>query len=573
MLLLGLVGALAVTTIQGMPPPTALQTASDTLGLEGLTSAQMLGWLAASAAILLLVKSILSSFLIRRVFRFLASRQATVSASLTRALLARPLTFVQVRSSQETSYALVQGVSAATLVMLGQGVVFISEFSLLALLAVFLLVVNPLVALISIVFFGLVALALQWSLGRWAMSSAQSLADSDINSLDSIQEAMNSYREIVVSDRRDFYISRIETLRWQAAQHSADLQFISSFPKYVFEVALVIGGSALAVALFSTQDAVSAMGTLALFLAAATRVMPSILRLQGASLMMRNAAGTAASTLALAETIGSDSDSNRVRPECSTISARIQEGYPDFVPMIEVSNVTFTYPGASHAALADVSLHAPSGSSVALVGVSGAGKSTLADILLGVLEPQQGQVHLGSVAPQEAIRRWPGGVAYVPQEVALANATVRANVALGIPGEAVDDALVWEALERARLKDVVSANREGLDAVVGERGFRLSGGQRQRLGIARALYTRPRLIVLDEATSSLDAETERSIADTLDALEGSVTTIIIAHRLSTVLDVDQLIYLEQGKVVACGSFDEVRHQVRAFDRQARMMGL
>lgn len=572
-LLLGLAGALAVTTVQGTPPPSAVQAAVDFLGLGSLTSAQLLGWIAVSAAVLLLVKSILSSYLLRRVFRFLASRQATVSASLTRALLARPLTFVQLRSSQETAYALVQGVGSATLIMLGQATVFVSEFSLLVLLGVFLLIVDPPVALISILFFSLVALALQWSLGRWAMRSSASLAASDIKSLDSIQEAVNSYREIVVSDRRDSYAARLEALRWQAAQHSADLQFISTLPKYVFEVALVIGGFALAAALFSTQDVVAATGTLALFLAAASRVMPSILRLQGASLMMRNAAGTALSTLALADSVGSRDEGTGLRPKPSLTSTGMHEPAESFDPAIEVTSVTFTYPNSPVAAIADVSLRVPSGSSTALVGASGAGKSTLADLILGVLEPQQGSVLLGSVAPQDAVRRWPGGVGYVPQEVALANASVRANVALGLPEDEIDDNLVWQALERARLNDIFEADPHGLSTVIGERGFRLSGGQKQRLGIARALYTRPRLMVLDEATSSLDAQTERAIAETLADFEGSVTTVIIAHRLSTITSVDQVLYVEAGSILARGSFDDVRHQVPAFDRQAEIMGL
>jgi ABC-type multidrug transport system fused ATPase/permease subunit len=161
----------------------------------------------------------------------------------------------------------------------------------------------------------------------------------------------------------------------------------------------------------------------------------------------------------------------------------------------------------------------------------------------------------------------------VPQAVSLVGGSVRENVALGMPRDLVDDELVWDALRRAHLADFLIQNREGLDTSVGERGFRLSGGQRQRLGIARALYTRPKLLVLDEATSALDAETEQAIVATLSELEGEVTTITVAHRLATVRNCDELIFLQHGKVVGRGNFDEVREQAEEFDRQAALLGL
>jgi ABC-type multidrug transport system fused ATPase/permease subunit len=161
----------------------------------------------------------------------------------------------------------------------------------------------------------------------------------------------------------------------------------------------------------------------------------------------------------------------------------------------------------------------------------------------------------------------------VPQEVSLANGTVRENVTLGLPREAVDDRWVWEALERAHLATYLRDFRDGLETPIGENGMRISGGQRQRLGIARALYTKPRLLVLDEATSALDAETEQAIAQTMQDLEGQVTTVTIAHRLATVRHCDLVLYLEAGRVVGRGTFAEVREQSPAFDHQAQLLGL
>ncbi len=220
-----------------------------------------------------------------------------------------------------------------------------------------------------------------------------------------------------------------------------------------------------------------------------------------------------------------------------------------------------------------LSLRLPADSSLALVGPTGAGKSTLADVILGVLIPDSGVALIGGLTPAEALATWPGAVAYVPQDVAMANCSVRENVALGLPVEIIDDDWVWDALNRAHLGEFLRDSREGLDTMIGENGVKLSGGQRQRLGIARALYSRPKLLVLDEATSALDAETEHAIAQTLRELEGSVTTVTIAHRLATIRHCDLVVYLKDGRAQAQGSFSEVRAIEPQFDRQAQLLGL
>jgi ABC-type multidrug transport system fused ATPase/permease subunit len=572
-LLLGLVGALAVTTVQSLPPPEAVEQLVSRLGLSQLSSQELVVVFTAAAAAVLLSKSIISSILNRRVFIFLANRQALVTARLAKALLTRPLTFVQKRSSQETAYALIQGAGAATTQILGQLVVALTESTLLVVLAAALLILNPIITLGAIAFFAAVALILQWSMGKWAARLGAAAAEADIASLNSIQEALAAYREISVADRREFYIERIQSLRWQAAQVSAETSFIGMLPKYIFEAALVVGGFALAAVLFATEDSIQAIATLALFVAASSRVMPSLLRLQGAALGLRGAAGSAGSTFELAQELGNPLEQPEEIQHRGEISRQIRSGHPGLVASVVIDNVYFRYPGASVPALRGVSLTALPGESVALVGRSGSGKSTLADLVLGVLEPESGAASVDGMPPALAVKRWPGGIAYVPQSVLLANGTVRDNVALGLPSQAIDDELVWEALTRSHLDGFLRNQRDGLDTNVGEGGIRLSGGQRQRLGLARALFTRPRLLVLDEATSALDAETEVAITETIRDLEGHVTTVIIAHRLSTVREVDKMYFLDHGSVEAVGTFDEVRAAIPGMDRQARLMGL
>jgi ABC-type multidrug transport system fused ATPase/permease subunit len=572
--LIGLVGALTIATVQEQQPPRSVTAVVSVLGLNQLSGAKLLGIVAGSAAILLLIKSVVSPVLMSRVFLFLARRQALVSARLARALLLRPLTFVQERSSQETAAALLQGASAATVVVLGQTVVAASEIALLTVLAVALLIVDPGVALGALVFFTIFGVGLQRVLGHRASRFGKQWLEADIASLRAVQEALGTYREITVADRRSLYVERIRDLRGVAARAAAGSQVLNMLPKYVSEGALVVGAFALASVLFATRPVPVAAGIFALFLATAVRIMPSMLRLQSAALMIRGATGPAALTYELAEDLGHPLEPPQGAAGVREAVRRItQIGHADFLPCIDLQGVTFTYPGASDPSIRAISMAVEAGQSVALVGRSGAGKSTLADIILGVLEPQAGELTVGGVAPTDAVRRWPGGIAYVPQDVMLSDDSVRANVALGLPRDDVDDDLVWDALQRAHLSDHLRRDPDGLDAQIGERGLHLSGGQRQRLGIARALFTRPRLLVFDEATSALDAETELAITETLEELEEDVTTVIIAHRLSTVRNVDIVFYLEDGAIRARGTFDEVCRLVPALQRQAALAGL
>jgi ABC-type multidrug transport system fused ATPase/permease subunit len=571
-LLLGMVGVLAVSAVDGSSPPQVVVKIVSTLGAGRLSHGALVALFSGLAATLLLTKTAVSPILMGRVMRFLARREAIVSARLTKDLLSRPLTFVQQRSSQETAAALLQGANAATVVVLGQMASVASELALLVLLGVALLLINPAVALGAIAFFAVVSLGLQRVLGGRAGDYSRERRRADTASLVAVQEVLGTYREIIVADRRSFYVQRIQALRIRAANASAGIQVVNVLPKYVSEAALVAGSFLLAGSLFATESVAAAAGTFAIFLATATRVMPSLLRLQTAALAIRSAAGTAEPTFKLAEDLGHPLD----EPESDgreSIARRLETGNSDFTPRIELKDVNFSYPSEDSPAVRGFNLIVEKGRSVALVGRSGAGKSTLADLILGVLQPQEGTVTVSGIKPGEAVRRWPGSVAYVPQDVMLTNDTVRANVALGLPADLTDDDWVWDALRRASLEDYLREQPGGLDTHIGERGLRLSGGQRQRLGIARALFTRPQLIVLDEATSALDAETEQSITQMLENLSEDVTTVIVAHRLSTIRNADQVVYLEKGAAVATGRFSEVCARVPALQRQAQLMGL
>lgn len=579
--LVGLVAAVAVSGIDPSSLPGWASNALALLGLSGLTVSQLSVTIALAAVTVLVLKTVLSAFLSRRITFFLANCQADLSSTMAARFLRQPLTDVQHWTTAEATYALNAGAGAATVALLGSTVMIASETFLFVIIGLSLLVFDPALTLVAAVFFGSIVIGLQRFLGRIAARNAGILAQRSMDIQTTVSEALATYREVTVLNRRDLYVRHYQGIVGTNARAGAANSYILEVPKYVLEAALYLGVLVLGVVQFLTKDWSTAASTVAIFLAAGTRVTPAMLRLQGATITARNAAVQAQPTFYMAAYLQRGEERERSQgaatPATSITAERIQqealEGFPGFRASIEVQGVSLTYRDAEEPALHDVSFTAQEGSSVALVGATGAGKSTLADVLLGVHKPDRGSVLISGLGPREAIDRWPGAITYVPQAVALVAGSVRDNVALGLPRELVDDDMVWSALRRAHLAEYLDEYRDGLDTPVGERGFRLSGGQRQRLGIARALYTRPRLLVLDEATSALDSDTERSIIQTLDELEGEVTTVTVAHRLATIRRADQVIYLHQGRVAAKGTFAEVRELVPDFDRQASLLGL
>lgn len=563
---IGVLGALSVTGIQSLKPGNRVSSVLDLIGLSNSSFQNQVAILGISAASILVVRTVLSIIVTRQIFFFLSRRGAVISANLISRLLSQSLIQVQARSTQDTLYSVTAGVTAITLGVLGTTMTLVSDGSLLVIMIIGLFIVDSTIAITTLVFFGSLGFILYLLMNVKAHKLGYLNSELSIASNEKIIEVLDSYRESVVRNRRNYYAREIGKLRLKLADVLAEMQFMPNVSKYVIESGIVIGAVVIGGAQFALQDARHAVGTLSVFLAAGTRIAPAVLRLQQSLVQIRSGVGSAMPTLILIESLESVSLMNEENDNLD-ISHR------GFNANVEIDAVTLTYPNKNVSALQDVCLDVNEGKSLAIVGPSGAGKTSIVDVLLGVLPPDSGSICISGLKPLEAIKNWPGSISYVPQDVTISNGTFRENVALGYPTDLATDNLVWRALEIAQLAEFVLHLPQGLDTQVGERGTKISGGQRQRLGIARAMFTQPKLLVLDEATSSLDGQTEADISGAIQSLKGSVTVIMIAHRLSTVRNADQVVYMEKGKILARGTFEEVRAAVPDFDSQAKLMGL
>jgi ATP-binding cassette, subfamily B, bacterial PglK len=563
---IGVLGALAVSGVKSGSNGSRVNWVLENLRLDEFTFQQQTAILAVLSVGLLILRTIFSVIVSRRILFFLSDRGARISSMLVGKLLSNSILMVNKRSIQSTVYSLTEGVNAITIGVLSSTIIAIADGSLLFMLTIALFIADPGLAILSTVLFSGIALTLHHQQSVRAKIIGEEFSELSIKSNEKISEVLSSYREAVVRDRRAYYSNEIGSLRLKLAKVTAEKGFMPNLSKYVIESGVIVGALIIAAIQFVTDDAVRAVATLSIFIAAGTRIAPALLRVQQNLIQVKNSLGTANPTLDLIDELINS-------PEQQFTEGEMEFTHEGFVPEFTFKEVSFRYPGKNADALSMIDLRVEPGTVLALVGPSGGGKTTFVDLLLGILQPSLGSVAISGYTPLEAITSFPGAIAYVPQNVYIADGSIRHNVALGYPESQVDESAVLEALELAHLSEFASTQAKGLDENVGENGNRLSGGQRQRLGIARALFTKPKLLILDEATSALDGQSEAEISEALSNLKGFTTLVVIAHRLSTVRDADHVLYVDKGRITAEGTFHEIRRLVPDFDNQAKLMGL
>jgi len=564
--IIGLLGALSVSTLISSETDSRFLVFLKFTSLDDNSLQQQTLVLGLFAVTLLLIRTLFSAIITKNILNFFSNRGAIISIRLVSKLLNQPHLILKRRTSQETLYAVTAGVDQLAMYVLGTAVVVVSDACLLFILILGLLLINPVSGFVLLVIFTSLAFLLFYLMQERAGKLGIQKTNLSIYGNSKILEALSTYRELLVRHRRDYYAEEIGKGRLSLSRVTADSAFLPLVSKYVIETAIVISAALISVIQFAYQDASNAVSSLAIFLAAGSRIAPSILRVQQGAIQIKSSLAQSIPTLDLIDEIGLGSITR-------TEDDKEDFDHEGFVPDLKLSDLSFTYPENIEATIKNITLSIQGGSFVAIVGPSGGGKSTLIDLMLGVLNPDEGEVLISGLKPIEAISTWPGAISYVPQDIVIINGSIRDNVAAGYPIENVAGDRISHALRIANLNEFVSALPLGLNSPVGERGDLLSGGQRQRLGIARAMYSNPKLLVLDEATSALDGITESQISDELVRLKGSVTLVLIAHRLSTVEKADLVVYMSEGRLIASGTFDEVKEKVPDFNEQAKLMGL
>lgn len=565
-IIVGLIGSLAVAGVSGNKPGNRVYEFLKLLRIQENSLQLQVTVLGLIAAIFLSTKSILTLFFNRKSAYFLSRRGALISRNLIEKILGQDLLRIHERSLMETINIVTNGVTTITVGVLGTLIFLISDVSLLIILGIGLFVVDTVIAFSTLILFSTIAIVLYQLLHRKIKKLGEIQNKLVVSGNERIGEVVSSFREIFVRDRRYFYANEIGDLRLSLADAVAESNYLPNVSKYAIEITLVFGALGIAGFQFLTQPAGHAVAVLSIFLVSSTRIAPAVLRVQQGLLNIKSAFGIASPTLVVISELAN-------QPNLEKENSSTDFKHSNFIPSINLRNISFRYPTSTIKAVDNVSLAIKPGESVALVGPSGSGKTTLIDIMLGLISPDIGECEISGNSPKEAIKKWPGSIAYVPQDIVINNGTIATNIAMGYMINELEESFIWKALEVAQLEKFVKSLPNGIHTNVGDRGKSMSGGQRQRLGIARALFTNPKLLVMDEATSSLDGETEAAITESIQSLKGVVTVVTIAHRLSTVKNSDVVIYLDCGKLVGYGSFEQLRNLVPNFDKSAKLMGL
>jgi len=530
------------------------------LGIEG--SRDLLIYGAITLIVVFLIKNLYVVAYRYVEARFIYNRRYMFSHRLMTAYMQAPYPFYLERNSNE----LLRNTTGEVNIMINQvlsPLLRISKEVIMGLgVITFLFVLEPLITLFVIMVMGGVA-------GLFLFITQKKVKQYGIEAQHYRRDMMKAARQGFsgIKDARVLNRERhlIEVFR-RMARRSSTLQMmkkvISDIPRPLIETIAVTGIMAIALIMhLQGRPVVDIVPIIALFGVATVRLMPAIEQ----------------STRQLTELRYNLAAVNPLYDDLTALKAYQQEFRTDrkknektvLAEKIAIRDLHYHYPNSEEQALNGVSLDIPRGSAVAFVGPSGAGKTTIVDVLLGLLEPQKGEILVDDRNIFDSISAWQRNIGYIPQFIYLADDTMRRNIAFALPDDQIDDQKIQRAVEQAQLSELVERLPEGVDTMIGERGARLSGGQRQRIGIARALYHDPQVLVMDEATSALDNITEQHIISAIDALKGQRTIVMIAHRLTTVMNCDTLYMMENGRITDQGTYTGLLARNAGFREMAR----
>lgn len=493
--------------------------------------------------------------------RFIYNRRYTISHKMMTSYMQAPYTFHLHKNTAELLRNITQEVNifiglvvTNLLTMAREGVMALS-------IVIFLFIVEPLITFMVLVLSGVGAGTFLFLTQKKVKRYGREEQGHRRNMIKAVNQGLGGIKDARVLNREADFIEKYRLESYKSSRLAAYRRFIMQIPKPVVETTAVLSMMLIATLMVWQGRPMSAIiPILTLFAMATVRLMPAIQSLSSLYTNLRY-------NLVAVDPIYEDLKSlEKYRAEF--VADRKKESSSELIEVVEGKNIYYSYPGSNEQALKGVSFEVPRGKAIAFVGESGAGKTTVVDILLGLLEPEKGEVLVNHKNIHDSLSAWQRNIGYIPQSIYLADETLRNNIAFGLPENEVDENKVTQAVELAQLRDMVERLPEGLDTIVGEHGTRLSGGQRQRVGIARALYHNPQVLVMDEATSALDNITERQITKAIEALKGDRTIILIAHRLTTVENCDLLYLMKDGKIIDSGTYSELVDTNEEFRKMA-----
>ena len=564
--LIGVATATLIRGLQSLEVGDQVSRFLELLNLDGMPQKSLLITLVCSAVFFFILKTILSVYFLRRTFRYMSTRNAQISSSLVSKMLNRPIEKIFNNSIQHQIFNVTSGTEKLISGVVTNLVIITSDLVLLSVILAGLMLVDPITSIGTFLVFTSIAFLLYLLLHKRVTVLNNNNAYLSIYFDQKISEGINSFRDLFIKGGREYYANEMRKTKTQLAAFDAEIKFIPNISKYTIEITVIFGIAIISAIQFYLFDSNRAIAVISVFLAASTRIAPAIIRLQQSFIQVKSGLAAAKPTLDLIEELSDVS-------ELETTESVIGTSHVGFIPELVIENLEFKYSNADINTVNNISVKVNAGKFIAFVGPSGGGKSTLIDLLLGLLAPSVGTIEISGLTPIKAITKWPGSIGYVPQDVFIENSTVKENVCLGFNPESVSDDLVWQALQLAELSDFVKGLEGQLSYRISDAGKNLSGGQRQRLGIARALLTKPKIVIFDEATSALDAETENRVSESILRLTGECTVIFIAHRLSVVRSADMIYYIDKGRIVNQGTFEELRSINADFNNQANFMGI
>lgn len=494
------------------------------------------------ALVTLLVSAAVKSFTYYALFKFSNMRRHSIGKKLLRKYLHQPYDYFLARNSSDISKTILSEVDLMINQVLQPALRLVTYSTLTFALIIFLVAVDPILAAILAGIFGGFYILMYSTVRKYVSHIGKERAKANSQRFKIVSETIGGIKDLKILGREEVYLDSFKTPSVDFSRYQSINQTLSQVPKFFVEV--IAFGSLLAIAMYALMNEGTDLGrllpVLGLYALGALKLKPAVNTIYASLSMLRF--GNAALDAVLQD-LGKEEKTD-IKNDFTRLCLKRN---------LKLENITFYYKNTKNPALADVNLVIEANSTVGIVGTTGAGKSTFVDVILGLLTPSSGKLIVDeTVLDASNIRQWQNSIGYVPQSIFLADDTIASNIAFGIDKEQIDSAQVEKVAKMAQVHEFVSGLENGYETIIGERGVRLSGGQRQRLGIARALYHEPEVLVLDEATSALDNSTEAEVMKAIDAMSGKRTIIMIAHRLSTVEKCDKIIKLENGRVVEYG---------------------